>query len=254
MNWELVGSFFAALVGVLNPAGKLAVWSKLTGGLSPAVRLRLAFWNCGLAGGILLFFLWFGKSILNIFGIQLPAFQVGGAILLFITAVSIFQGKGGTAVPERTGQSPESAALRPFRRMCGWSAAFFRGKKAVSKEKDRAKQALESETQRELPRTVTPMAVPLLAGPGTMVTTILFGIRAQGTAESWQLSATLLLSFLFVLGILSAGPWIEKYTGQTLLSTLIPIFALLLAGIAAQLFFEGLAQIIQGFTFGVKKI
>lgn len=245
MNWELLGSFFAALVGVLNPIGKIAVWSRLTGHLPSMVRLRLAFWNCGIASGLLLFFLWFGKSILNIFGIQLPAFQVGGGVLLFITAISIFQEKEGAPVAEKTEQSLESAASYPFQRMFIWSASLLRGGK---EKQERPEQSLERKARRELQRIVVPMAVPLLAGPGTLTTVILFGIRAQDTTESLQLSGVLLLSLLFVLGMLSADPWIEKHAGQTLLSVLMRIFALLLAGIAAQLIFEGLAPIIHGFT------
>ncbi len=252
MNWELLGSFFAALVGVLNPIGKIAVWSKLTGNLSPAVRLRLAFWNCGIAGGLLLFFLWFGKPILNVFGIQLPAFQVGGGVLLFITAISIFQGKEEALPPERTEQSREAVASHSLQRLTRWGVSFWRGNKTVLKEKEEAEPSLEFKARRELQRIVVPMAVPLLAGPGTMTTVILFGVRAQTTTESLQLSGVLLLSLFFVLGALSIDPWIEKHTGQTLLSILMRIFALLLAGIAAQLIFEGLAAVIQGFALGAR--
>lgn len=250
MNWELLGNFFAALVGVLNPVGKIAVWSNLTGHLPPAVRLRLALWNCGIASGLLLFFLWFGKPILNIFGIHLAAFQVSGGVLLFITAISIFQGKGGdTPIVEKTEQSLEPVASHPFRRMFIWSAFLFRGKKA---EKERLEQSPELKARRELQRVIVPMAVPMLAGPGTLTTVILFGMSAQSTAESLQLSGALLLSLFVVLGMLSADPWIERHTGQTLLSILMRIFALLLAGIAAQLIFEGLALIMDGFALAAK--
>jgi multiple antibiotic resistance protein len=248
MNWELLGSFFAALVGVLNPVGKIAIWSKLTGNLSPAVRLRLAFWNCGIAGGLLLFFLWFGKSILNLFGIQLPAFQVSGGVILFITAISIFQGRETEemSIKGKAEPSLESAALHPLQRIFVWSASFFRRHKTATEEKERAEQSPQLKAQRELQRVVVPMAVPLLAGPGALTTVILFGVRAQDMHESLQLSGALLLSLLFVLGTLSIDPWIERYTGQTLLSILVRIFALLLAGIAAQLIFEGLALIMPG--------
>lgn len=247
MNWELLGNFFAALVGVLNPVGKIAVWSKLTAHLPSAVRLRLALWNCGIASGLLLFFLWFGKPILNIFGIHLAAFQVGGGVLLFITAISIFQGKGGDAptAEEKTEQPLESAASHPFQRLFIWSTFLFRRKKA---EKQQPEPSPELKAQRELPRIIVPMAVPMLAGPGTLTAVIIFGTRAQGTAESLQLSGALLLSLFVVLGMLIADPWIERHAGQTLLSVLMRIFALLLAGIAAQLIFEGLALIIEGFA------
>lgn len=252
MDWELLGNFFAALVGVLNPVGKIAVWSELTGNLSPMLRLRLALWHCVIASLLLLFFLWFGKAILSIFGIHLAAFQVSGGIILFITAISMFQGKEEAPSAEKTEQSPESAALSPLQRMRGWGTTLFQEDETASKKKERGEPSLEFKTRRELQRTIVPMAVPMLAGPGTLTTVILFGVKAQDTAESLQLSGALLLSLFFVLVTLIADPWIEKHTGQTLLSILMRIFALLLAGIAVQLIFEGLAPIMQGFALEAK--
>ncbi|QBQ56312.1 MarC family protein [Nitrosococcus wardiae] len=251
MNWELLGNFFAALIGVLNPIGKIAVWSELTRALPGSVRLRLAFWNCMIAGGLLLFFLWAGKSILSFFGIQLPAFQLGGGILLFMTAISLFHGKVTEELHTKQAEEPElssSSSKTPtfFQRMFFWMASSLRGNKIHAEKKERVRRSPELEARRQLPRIVVPMAVPLLAGPGTLTTVLLFGLMAQDRDESLQLSGMLLLSLFFVLGLLSAGPWLERYIGQPLLIAFTRIFALLLAGIAAQLILEGLAPILQG--------
>lgn len=252
MSWELLGNFFAALVGVLNPIGKIAVWSSLTGGLPRSVRLRLAFWNCVIAGGLLLFFLWAGQSILSVFGIQLPAFQVGGGALLFMTAISLFQGRVTEEIhlndEEKSKSSSSPPASNSFQRMWLWTSSFFGGTERGAEKKEKMKKSPEILAWRLLPRTVVPMAVPMLAGPGTLTTVLLFGLKAEDRSESLQLSGMLLLSLFFVLGLLSAGPWLERHIGQPLLIAFMRIFALLLAGIAAQLILEGLSPIIQGFA------
>ncbi|ABA57694.1 Multiple antibiotic resistance (MarC)-related protein [Nitrosococcus oceani ATCC 19707] len=248
-NWELLGNFFAALVGILNPVGKIAVWSELAGDLPPPVRFRLALWNCLIAAGLLLLFLWQGQSILSFFGIQLPAFKVGGGALLFITAVSLFEGKvkENFHLPQegKSGPNPPSMPQSPVQSGLAWITSFFRGHR-VPAEKEKSRSSSELEVQRLLPHTIVPMAVPLLAGPGTLTIAILFGLRAEGRGEFLQLSGVLLLSLFFVLGLLSVGPWLERRVGKPLLSALMRIFALLLAGIAAQLILEGLEPVISG--------
>ncbi|ADJ28683.1 MarC family protein [Nitrosococcus watsonii] len=129
-NWQLLGSFFAALVGVLNPVEKIAVWSDLTGDLPPPVRFRLALWNCLIAAGLSLLFLWQGQSILSFFGIQLPAFEVGGGALLFITAVSLFEGKVREEfhLPQNGKLEPNLPLIQPspIRDRLAWAVSFFR--------------------------------------------------------------------------------------------------------------------------------
>ncbi|ADJ28682.1 multiple antibiotic resistance MarC-like protein [Nitrosococcus watsonii] len=90
------------------------------------------------------------------------------------------------------------------------------------------------------------MAVPLLAGPGTLTIAILFGLKAEGRGEFLQLSGVLLLSLFLALGFLSVGPWLERRVGKPLLLALMRVSALLLAGVAAQLILEGLEPIVSG--------
>jgi len=80
---------FVALLVVIDPIGLTPLFVALTQGMTPRARRIIGLRACGVAIGLLTIFGVFGDKVLNFIGISMPAFQIAGGILLFLTALDM---------------------------------------------------------------------------------------------------------------------------------------------------------------------
>ena len=113
--------------------------------------------------------------------------------------------------------------------------------KRTQRREERAQQVEAAEDI-----SVFPMAIPMIAGPGSIATAMLLTSRAQGLAESLVVLGAMTLVILITLAaLLTAGP-IMRLVGAKLEAMITRILGVILAALAAQFVVDGLLQSFPG--------
>lgn len=89
MDQAQIITAFVTLFVVMDPIGLVPLFLALTQGMSAKARLTIGLRACIIAAGMLLVFGVAGEAILSAVGISMPAFQIAGGILLFLTALDM---------------------------------------------------------------------------------------------------------------------------------------------------------------------
>src|SRR5437660_10592919 len=138
----------SSLFVIIDPIATVPAFLAMTPHGPPQQRIRMARVACLVATVILLLFATTGKLVFNFFGITIPAFQIAGSIVLLLVALDMLRGRR-SAVQETTEETDAGAAKEDI--------------------------------------AVTPLAVPMLAGPGAITTAVLLHNRAQGVTQQLAL-------------------------------------------------------------------
>ena len=85
----LFGEVFLTLFVIMDPLGTIPLFLGLTGGRSNKVRKRLAFQAVCVSLGVIMLFAILGQQILSFLGINIPALQGAGGLLLLIVALEL---------------------------------------------------------------------------------------------------------------------------------------------------------------------
>jgi multiple antibiotic resistance protein len=154
-----------------------------------------------IAAFVLLFFATLGKGMLAALGISLDAFRIAGGILLFLIAADM--------VFEKRTERRES-----------------RAQEVAAREIDDV--------------SVFPMAIPMIAGPGSIASIMLLTSQANGWGERSLVLAALALVLLATLAaLLAAGP-LMRLLGQKLEAMITRLLGVILAALAAQYVVDGI--------------
>ncbi len=196
-------SAFVTLFVVIDPPGCAPIYASLTNGASAAQRRAMATRAVGIAAGILLVFALWGKQLLGVLGIQLDSFRIAGGIMLFIIAMDmVFE-------------------------------------KRTQRREDRAQKLTEEEPHVE-DVSVFPMAMPMIAGPGSIATVMLLMSRASGLGERMVVLGAVVLTLALMLGsLLAAGP-LMALLGRKIEAVITRLLGVLLAALAAQFVIDGI--------------
>lgn len=208
MEISFIRNFLLAMIAIVNPLGKIPIWVEASEGCDGPVRVRLALLVTGTATVLLVTFLFFGQSILDFLGIDIPSFRVGGGIIILLIGIDMLR---GTAVDIETD-------------------AKAGGDDALDRAKARFRDI------------VVPVAVPILAGPGSITTVLLFGVRAEDWSQRLFLGGLLVGVMILVLVLLLLGRRIQELLGALTLNVQTRVWGLLLTAIAAQLILVGLGE------------
>jgi multiple antibiotic resistance protein len=211
MDWALIGSFFIAMLAISNPLNKIPLWVQGSADQDGPVRWRLALMVTGSALVILLVFLIGGQAFLNLFGIDLSSFKVGGGIVILLVGLDMLR---GTVMQIHDDAPSEEDRATTF----GMARARFR-------------------------QIAVPMAVPFTAGPGSISTAVVYSARASTTLEYLGLAVVLTVVMVIVFLVLLGAPQVERLVGDTVLNLQTRVFGLILAGIGVQLMAEGLGAL-----------
>lgn len=193
-----------SLFTIVNPFSAVPAFLAITPGDSVPERQRSARLACIIAACLLALMALLGEFIFRMLGITLPALQIAGGVILFSIGFEMVR------APDAPSRLTDS----------------------------------EREVARDKPDiAVTPLAVPLLCGPGSISTVIIL----QGQAQSWLQSGMLLLSIAAVYFasylILGAAAKGGNFLNPILLRILRRIMGLLFAVIAVQFVINGVASL-----------
>ena len=202
---EIAGVAFATLFATVSPVSVAPMFAALTAKATPAARRSMAWRGVLIATCILLVFALFGQSLLARLGISVAALRTAGGILLMLIAVDM---------------------------------VFARDSGAVSATDDERREAAGRDDI-----AVFPLATPLIAGPGAMGAATLLMASA---GESIEQQVAVLLSMgavmLVTLSMLFAATQVQRLLGVTGLAVLNRVFGVLLAALAVQFVFDGIAE------------
>ena len=200
---ELLTSALVTFFVIIDPPGCAPIFASLTQGATPAQRRMMAIRSVLIASGILLFFGLFGEDLLGALGVSLDAFRIAGGIMLFLIALEM--------VFEKRTERRESRA-----------------------QEINATPEIEDIS-------VFPMAIPMIAGPGSIASLMLLMSRSDGLDESLivlgALAAVLLLT---MVTLLLAGP-LMRLLGHKVEAMITRILGVILAALAAQFVIDGIA-------------
>jgi multiple antibiotic resistance protein len=200
---ELFVSSLVTFLVVIDPPGCAPIYAGLTSGASPANRRAMAIRAVAIATGILLFFGLLGEDLLSALGVSLSAFRIAGGILLFLIAIDmVFE-------------------------------------KRTERREHRAEEVSASEAEDV---SVFPMAIPMIAGPGSIASIMLLMARSDGLGESLVVLAALGLTLLLTLvALLAAGP-LMRLLGHRMEAMLTRLLGVILAALATQFVIDGIER------------
>jgi multiple antibiotic resistance protein len=197
---------FAAVFSVVDPFAVIPAFLSMTQGDSEAKKRSAALRAAVATTLALLIFACAGSYILKLFGITLGAFRIAGGILLFLVALDMLR-----AQKSRTRTSPEE----------------------------------ETEGAEREDVAVIPLAIPMLAGPGSIATVMVLMSEAQG---DWLRIAVVVASILLTGGLtfllLRSAGVLERTLKQTGLNILNRVMGLILAAMAVQITIMGLRDVL----------
>jgi multiple antibiotic resistance protein len=107
---RLFGEVFVTLLVIIDPPGMLPIFLALTRAMSPRERVRAAWTAVALAAGVIVVFAVAGQQILDYLGVDLPALQAAGGLLLLLVALELLTGRSDD--PHR--QVTSNVALVPL--------------------------------------------------------------------------------------------------------------------------------------------
>jgi len=193
---------FVTLFVVIDPIGMTPLFVALTQGMDSARRRSIALRACITAALILIAFAAFGEAVLGFIGISMPAFRIAGGILLFLTALDML---------------------------------FERRSKRRKSQADEA----EEEDDNDDP-SIFPLAIPLIAGPGSITSVILLAGQSPGIDGLALVIGVMLSVVAMVLVLFLFAGLLERALGRVGINVVTRLLGMLLAALAVQFVLDGL--------------
>jgi multiple antibiotic resistance protein len=216
---ELFVSAFVTLFVVIDPPGCAPIFAGLTSAAPPAQARRMAARACLIASLILLGFALFGEQLLGALHIELNSFRIAGGIMLFLIALEMVFEKRQQRREERAEKVRSQHGSKPD--------GQYGGRPERTPVEDIS---------------VFPLAIPMIAGPGSIATVMLLMSRAQGTEATLAILAALAAVMAICLAaLLAAGP-LMRLVGAQAEAVVTRLLGVLLAALAAQYVIDGLRE------------
>jgi len=203
-------SFMLLLVGLLaivNPLGALPIFLSMSDKDDPDADMRTINRAAVAVALILLVSAWLGEPLLGFFGITIDAFRVGGGLLILLMGISMLHGK-----QSHVQHCPNEAS--------------------------------EVEIKEDI--SVVPLAIPLMAGPGSISLVILDANKIH----SWDGEVLLALAIMTVAAIawlvLLVAEKMRDKLGTIGLNIATRIMGLILVAIGVQFIVDGIIKLLPG--------
>jgi multiple antibiotic resistance protein len=186
---------FSSLFVIVDPIAAVPAFLAMTPRDSVAQRLRTAKFACLVVVGFLTGFALFGQALFRLLGITMPAMQIAGGIILLLVALDMLRAQRSTV--------QETAA-----------------------------ETAAGQTKNDI--AITPLAVPMLAGPAAISTVILLEAQARTLMQRGVLLACLVLVGLASYIILAIGATGARWLNPIAEKLISRLMGLLLAALAIQ--------------------
>ncbi|HAS4378369.1 TPA: YchE family NAAT transporter [Vibrio cholerae] len=199
--------FFLGLVAAVNPVGIMPVFVSLTGHMTLEEKNKTAATANIAVAIILIIALLAGQMLLDLFSISLDSFRVAGGLLLLSIAFSMMSGKLG-------------------------------------EDKQNKQEKSEYISREQI--AVVPLAMPLMAGPGAISSTIVYGSRYPNMLDTLGIILTV-VAFSFCSWLLfRSAPYIVRLLGQTDINVITRIMGLILGALGIEFIANGLRNLFPG--------
>jgi multiple antibiotic resistance protein len=204
VDWHFGATALATALTIIDPIGMIPLTLASTVRFDAQRRARIVDQAVLVAAAVMLVMGIVGSAVLGYLGITLPAFTIAGGILLFLIAIDMLFAKPSGA--RRTEAEEREAAE-------GENPAVF------------------------------PLAIPMIAGPGTIATVLLLVNLAHGSVERY---VTVFLAYTIALGVtwlcMRGGAHYMHRIGTTGIHVITRVLGIILAALAVQFVLNGLIQ------------
>jgi len=208
MELTLFIGTFTTLLAVINPLEALPVYLKLLDGQDQQAHRRVAFRSCLYAAVMMLFFLVFGRFVLEIFGVPLSMVRIVGGIILMRIGFSLFLPSSSGSVSDRVGGTSEQSGNIAF----------------------------------------VPLAIPLMFGPGALATVMgmstMVKLSKPGVISFFAIFAAILATMLVTYLSLAYAKKILGRIGPLGIDAVTRLVGFFVSAMGMGLIFHGLVEAI----------
>ncbi len=194
------------LLAVLNPIGVIPFFIHFTRNLNPAQRQRTIWVSSLTVFAVIALSALAGLRLLEFFGISIASFQVGGGMLLLINAIQMLNA-------EPADSNPREVAAASQRVDVGDSVA------------------------------VSPLAIPLLTGPATISTMVIYAQQSKGVGDTLLLVGYGIAGGVVTFAAFKGAGRIARFLGETGINVLTRIMGLVLAAVGVEIMADGLTKL-----------
>ncbi len=199
---------FTSFLALLNPLGVTPVFQAMTSDLSPKLKRHTAFKATLTAFITLTIFAYAGQLLFKFFGISVNGFRIAGGIIFFIMGYEMLNAR-------------------------------------VSKIKYDAKEVEEEVENEAEDVAITPLGIPMLAGPGSITNAIVLMQDAHTVQMKIVLPFAIFAVLLLTYASLVGGSWVMKYLGRVGNKIMLKLMGLIMMVVAVEFFFAGLKPFLQ---------
>jgi multiple antibiotic resistance protein len=202
LDLQFAATAFATAITIIDPLGMIPLTIVATSGVRRS-RQRIVNEAVLVAAGVILAMGLVGRALLAYLGITLPAFTIAGGLLLFLIAIDML-----------------------FARPTG-----------AKQTKEETREARDADNP-----AVFPLAIPMIAGPGTIATVLLLAGLTHGDEVR---ILTVFLAYATALAVtwlcMSAATYLQRIIGKTGIHVVTRLLGIILAALAVQFVINGLA-------------
>ncbi|HEU4788210.1 MAG TPA: MarC family NAAT transporter [Flavobacterium sp.] len=199
---------FVALFSVLNPIGTVPIFVGLTQGDSKQECSRISLWTSINVFLILIISFFIGKYVLSFFGISIDSLRIAGGLIIVSSGFSLLSGK-------------------------------FNKKRGINKK-------IETDAQKRNDIALTPLAIPMLAGPGSISLLIAFYQEHNSTNELIIASLAIFAIAIAIFIILRSAHYLAQILGASGIVAISRIVGFIVIAIGIQYIVSALINIIKG--------
>ncbi len=191
---------FTSVLFIVDPIAVVPTYLVITRGETPEQRARTARRACIAAALLLGIFAAGGRIIFEMFGITLPAFRIAGGFILWLVAMDMLRAQRSTQ------ETPT--------------------------------EIIEGQEKEDV--ALTPLAMPMLAGPGAISTVMVLAGQARGPAQTAAIYGSIVLTAVVSWISLRIGERLIDRIGNTGIRIVTRLMGLLLAAVAVQFVLTGI--------------
>jgi multiple antibiotic resistance protein len=205
---ELFIYLFAALFSVLNPIGAVPIFVGLTQDDDKVERSQISLWTAIDVFAILAISYFVGQYVLSFFGISIDALRIAGGLIIVNSGFSLLSGK-------------------------------FSKRRGINKK-------VENEAQQRNDIALTPLAIPILAGPGSISLLIAFYQEHHQPHEILIACLAILAIAVAIFIILRSAHYLAKILGTSGIIAISRIIGFIVIAIGIQYIVGSIVHIIKG--------
>lgn len=205
---------FVSVFTIVNPLGAIPTFLMHADSWNQDQLRKNAFRATGTMAGVLIFFALTGNLLFDVMNITMPAFRIAGGIILFGVALNMTRG-------------------------------------ANQRRKLLKEEVADAEQREDI--AIVPLAIPLLAGPGSIGTVILLMSHKPGFVTTSVVILSILATALTTFIIFVNAKYLLRILGTSGVRIMTRLFGLLLAAIAIEFIITGITMVLPAMSQALQK-